>query len=392
MKRIVLKFGGTSVADASGRQAVADIIQKTKREYEEQIVVVSAMGRQGAPYATDTLLEMFGKGRELPQNREQDMIYACGEIISGSVLSQELRERGISNVFLTGAQAGIETDAHFSDANIVTIHTEKITDWLKRGYVVIVAGGQGVAANGDITAIGRGGSDTTACAIGYYVQADAVHIYTDVDGIYTGDPRLIPRAKKIPYMAYGQCRKLAEYGAKVIHPNAVSYSELGHKNVLSVRSTFVKGTGTSIGDYDACWNGITGLRNLLVFATPHKEDDNLARTLERHHIKPRFICADGAHIHYGIDTEWAGMENIPTGQILDVIFIVGPGVTVGKIQEMFGKKIGHDIYQLSDDSVAVAVAPEQYEPLLNELHDGICLYQSVTALEKTHLAEGRMIE
>lgn len=373
MKRIVLKFGGTSVADADGRQAVADIIQDAKKEYEEQIVVVSAMGRKGAPYATDTLLQIFGKGQELPQNREQDMIYACGEIISGSVLSQELRERGISNVFLTGAQAGIETDACYSEANIVTIHTEKIAGWLERGYVVIVAGGQGAAANGDITAIGRGGSDTTACAIGYYMKADAVRIYTDVDGIYTGDPRVISHAKKIPCMSYGQCRKLAEYGTKVIHPNAVAYSELGHRNVLSVRSTFVKGTGTSIGDYDVHGRGITGQRNLLVFTTSHGDDSDVVRALAHNHIKPRFASADGDGVHYGIDAKWYGVDGIPTGQILDVIFAVGSGITSDEIQKLLGQGTEHNVYQLSDDSVAVAVVPEQYEQSINVLHDGICL-------------------
>lgn len=166
-------------------------------------------------------------GQELPKNREQDMIYTCGEIISGSVLSHELNTQGIKSVFLTGGQAGIETDDHYSEANILTVHTDSLERWLAKGYVVIVAGGQGMTASGDITAIGRGGSDTTACVIGYYTGADQVRIYTDVDGIYTGDPRVIKRARKIPYLSYGQCHRLASYGAKVIHPRAVAYSERG---------------------------------------------------------------------------------------------------------------------------------------------------------------------
>ena len=149
MKRVVLKFGGTSVADAESRQAVAAIIRDTKEICGELIVVVSAMGRKGAPYATDTLLQVYGDGQDLPKNREQDMIYACGEIISGSVLAQELNTQGLRSVFLTGGQAGIETDDHYSEANILTVHTDRLKKWLAQDYIIIVAGGQGMTASGE---------------------------------------------------------------------------------------------------------------------------------------------------------------------------------------------------------------------------------------------------
>ena len=139
------------MADESSRQAAAGIILEAREECEKLIVVVSAMGRKGAPYATDTLLQVYGEGQELPKNREQDMIYACGEIISGSVLSHELNTQGIRSVFLTGGQAGIETDDHYSEANILTVHTDNLERWLAKGYVVIVAGGQGMTAGGAAT-------------------------------------------------------------------------------------------------------------------------------------------------------------------------------------------------------------------------------------------------
>lgn len=373
MKRIVLKFGGTSVADESSRQAAAAIIREAREECEKLIVVVSAMGRKGAPYATDTLLQLYGEGQELPKNREQDMIYACGEIISGSVLSHELNTQGIKSVFLTGGQAGIETDDHYSEANILTVHTDKLEQWLTRGYVVIVAGGQGMTAGGDITAIGRGGSDTTACVIGYYTGADQVRIYTDVDGIYTGDPRVIKRARKIPYLSYGQCHRLASYGAKVIHPRAVAYSERGRRNVLSVRSTFVRGPGTRIGDYESKWSGVTASRNLLTLTTPPERREELLRALKKYGAEPRYALSDENGFHCAVDGGLSGLEGIPEGQLRDVIFAVGPAATPENISGRLCEGWDGEVLRLSEDSVAVTVAPELYERQINLLHDGICL-------------------
>lgn len=373
MKRVVLKFGGTSVADAESRQAVAAIIRDTKEICGELIVVVSAMGRKGAPYATDTLLQVYGDGQDLPKNREQDMIYACGEIISGSVLAQELNTQGLRSVFLTGGQAGIETDDHYSEANILTVHTDRLKKWLAQDYIIIVAGGQGMTASGDITATGRGGSDTTACAIGYYTGADEVRIYTDVDGIYTGDPRVIQNARKIPCLSYSQCHRLAAYGAKVIHPRAVAYAELGQKNVLSVRSTFLRGSGTKIGDYESSWNGITASRNLLTLTTTAEESVGLVQTLKQYGAEPCYTLSDELGFHCGIDGRLMGREDIPQGQLRDVIFAVGPAATPENVSKTLCKDWEGEILRLSEDSVAVTVAPELYERQINLLHDGICL-------------------
>ncbi len=373
MKKIVLKFGGTSVADSTGRQRAASIIREARETWDGVVVVVSAMGRRGAPYATDTLLQLFSHQQALPQNREQDLIYACGEIISASVLSQELNSSGIPNIVLTGGQAGIETNDRYSDADILTIHTGSVNQQLEKGSVVIVTGGQGMTADGDFTALGRGGSDTTACAIGYYLDADQVRIYTDVDGIYTGDPRIIRNARKIPYISYVQCRRLAEYGAKVIHPRAVSYSEKGTRNVLSVRSTFTDGPGTSIGAYDNRWSGITALRDLLTVQIPRDREPAFRQVLAGYGETPRFYAADGEEAFFGIQKSLAGKDGIPDGQPGDVIFAVGPDAKPETASQALGDSHDCRILKLSSDSLAVTVPPELYEQQINRLHDRICL-------------------
>jgi aspartate kinase len=268
MKILVQKFGGTSVdTDEHRQQATAKVVRALQAGWSV-VVVVSAIGRAGAPYATDTLVNTL-KGVDptvVPAPREMDMMMACGEIISTVVLAQTLRARGVETIALTGGQAGILTDYDFGNARILSIDPTYLVKQLEAGRVVLVAGFQGVTALGAITTLGRGGSDTTASALGAAVKPHAdeveVEIYTDVDGVKTADPRLVPEAITLDSATYEEVAEMAHLGAKVVHPRA---AELANQYgiPLWVKSTFSDAAGTKIASdvepNDAMRRRITGV-------------------------------------------------------------------------------------------------------------------------------------
>ena len=223
---VVQKFGGTCLATPSNRELACDRVKDAMQAGFNVCAVVSAMGRRGEPYATDTLISLARAIREDVAPRELDLLSSCGEIISAVLMVQELRVRGIPAMALSGGQAGIITDTKFGDANILTIDPEHLRRHLDEGRVVVVAGFQGRAESGDVTTLGRGGSDTTATALGAALDAAYVEIYTDVEGIMTADPRVVKSAKTIPLATYDEVTQLAWEGAKVIHPRAV---EIAHR-------------------------------------------------------------------------------------------------------------------------------------------------------------------
>ncbi|MDY5211443.1 aspartate kinase [Intestinibacter sp.] len=247
MEVLVQKFGGTSVASYEKMKEVCKIIEAHKEKYKNIAVVVSAMGRKGAPYATDTLISMCTNINDRPTKRELDMIMSCGEVISGTILATMLDSMGIPATFLTGTQAGIITTKAFSNAKIKKINPKKIQRELADGKVVIIAGFQGGTEDGEITTLGRGGSDTSAVAIGKALGSDLVQIYTDVDGIMTADPRIEPDAKVLKYVDYDEVFQMAENGAKVIHPRAVELAK-NADIILQIKNTYNPTyEGTKIG-------------------------------------------------------------------------------------------------------------------------------------------------
>ncbi|QZA33718.1 aspartate kinase [Hydrogenibacillus sp. N12] len=261
MDIIVQKFGGTSVADEKRRRRVIEHIRRALGEGYRVVAVVSAMGRRGDPYATDTLLDLVGGERTLLPPRERDLLLSTGEIISAAVLAQALWEAGIPNTVLTGGQAGIVTTDHFTRAEIVGLRPERVRDVLALGHVAVVAGFQGQSADGEITTFGRGGSDTTAAALGVALEARAIEIFTDVDGIMTADPRIAPEARPIRTMTYVEVANFAYLGAKVIHPRAVELAM--QKNIpIRVRGTMSDDAGTLIAV--PALSGATAVRERVV--------------------------------------------------------------------------------------------------------------------------------
>jgi aspartate kinase len=250
MRVLVQKFGGTSVATAERRSQVTAKVLEAVREGFSTVVVVSAIGRTGDPYATDTFLNMVKDiSPELPQ-RELDLLISCGEVISGAVMVSTLKSAGLDAVLLNGGQAGIITNDNYGDARITRVEPRKIIEYLKEEKVVVVTGFQGMTEDGQVTTLGRGGSDTTASALGVALNAEAIDIYTDVEGIMTADPRIVEDARILDVVTYYEICQLAHQGAKVIHPRAVEIAM--QKNIpLRIKCTFSDAPGTLVTNIQA---------------------------------------------------------------------------------------------------------------------------------------------
>ncbi len=240
MALIVQKYGGTSVANAERIKNVARRIAAAKEKGAQIVVVVSAMGD-----TTDELIELAYQVSEQPSGRELDVLLSTGEIVSSTLLAMALRDMGYEAISLSGAQAGIRTDSAYSRARILKVESKRVVKELEKGKIVIVAGFQGITGEMDVTTLGRGGSDTTAVALAASLGAEVCQLYTDVDGVHTADPRLIPEARRLDEIGYEEMLELATYGVKVVHPRAVELGELFNIPIL-VASSFSQNPGTLI--------------------------------------------------------------------------------------------------------------------------------------------------
>lgn len=250
MSLIVMKFGGSSVGTPERMQRVAGRIIERRNEGHDIAVVVSAMGD-----TTDDLIDQSRALNPNPPAREMDMLLTVGEQISIALLSMTINAMGASAVSFTGWQAGMKTDATHGKAKIVDIDPSAVFKALKGGNIAIVAGFQGVSEDGEITTLGRGGSDTTAVALAAAMKADVCEIYTDVDGVYSTDPRIVKNARKLNEISYDEMLELANLGAAVLHPRAVEYAK--HNNVkLVVRSSFTHNEGTSVKEEAVMEQGV----------------------------------------------------------------------------------------------------------------------------------------
>lgn len=248
MRLIVQKFGGSSLATASLRQKVVRHIKQAQEKGYALVVVVSALGRKGDPYATDTLLDFLAQTAPALPARETDLLLSCGECIAAAVVAAELQQAGCSAVALAGWQAGIVTDEHFGRAEIKRVKKENILRRLQQNKIAVVAGFQGITEEGEITTLGRGGSDITAVALGAALEAEFVEIYSDVAAVMTADPRLVPEAKPITHVGYQEILQMAQEGAKVIHPRAVDIA-MQYNLPLVLKKTGDDGEGTVVSHH-----------------------------------------------------------------------------------------------------------------------------------------------
>src|SRR6187431_1119650 len=241
---LVMKFGGTSVADPEKIRRVASRLVEAKRAGNRVVAVVSAMGQH-----TDELVSLAYEVSPQPKPREMDMLISVGERISCALVAMAIADLGLDAISLTGSQAGIVTDTVHGKAKIVEVRAHRIHEALDSERIVLVAGFQGVSPTHDITTLGRGGSDATAVALAAALGADACEIYTDVDGVFTADPRLVPEARKLHAVSYEEMLEMAASGAKVLQLRSVEFAR-NHDVKLHVRSTFTDEPGTWVREED----------------------------------------------------------------------------------------------------------------------------------------------
>jgi len=262
---VVQKYGGSSVADAEGIKRVAKRIVETRRLGDDVVVVVSAMGDH-----TDELLELAQQVSPLPSGRELDMLLTAGERISMALLAMAIGNLGYEARSFTGSQAGVITDRSHGRARIIDVTPGRIQQAVGDGAIPIVAGFQGVSQDTkDITTLGRGGSDTTAVALAAALAARVTEIYTDVDGIFTADPRLVPTARRVPYISYEEMLEMAASGAKVLHLRCVEYARR-YNIPVHVRSSFSNRPGTWVTDEPA---GVDAMEQAIISGVAHDRSE-----------------------------------------------------------------------------------------------------------------------
>ena len=244
MALIVQKFGGTSVGDADRIRAVADHVARTRRAGNDVVVVVSAMGK-----STDELLRLAHDVSAVMPPRELDMLLTTGERISMSLLCMALADLGVAAASFTGSQAGIITDTENTKAKILEVRPDRLRKAIDEGFVPVVAGFQGVSTDNEITTLGRGGSDVTAVALAAGLKADVCEIYTDVTGVFTADPRVVPEAHRIPKVSFDEMSEMAATGGRVLMLRSVEFAR-NHGVPLHVRSSFTWEPGTWIVEED----------------------------------------------------------------------------------------------------------------------------------------------
>ncbi|MBC1324401.1 aspartate kinase [Listeria welshimeri] len=400
MKIIVQKFGGTSVQNEKIRLMAFNHIKHALKDGYKVVVVVSAIGRYGDPYATDTLLELIGAKNTKLSPREQDTLLSVGETISASVFTNMLKEADIKAEAFSGGQAGIITSNHHLNAKITEVDTSRLKTALKTLDVAVVAGFQGKAKNGDITTLGRGGSDTSAAALGVSLQADYIDIFTDVDGMMTADPRIVEHARSLPRVSYNEVSNMAYQGAKVIHPRAVEIA-MTAKIPMRIRSTYLESTGTlvtsaadELGHFDVKERMVTGvahvtnLTQISVKTDTVKAQQQAFKILADAGISLDFINILTDSVIFTVpeekrlvvkllleeaDLQTNVRENCAKVSIVGAGITGVPGVTAKIVGALSEKNI--PILQSADShtTIWVLVREEDLISAVNALHDVFCL-------------------
>jgi aspartate kinase len=344
MGLIVQKYGGSSVADAAKIRGVARRVIGTVKAGHGVVVVVSAMGK-----TTDGLIRLAQKITPTPPEREMDMLLATGEQVSIALLAMAIDAAGHKARSFTGEQAGIRTDAAHTRARIVGIDSDKVRHALDDGYVAIVAGFQGVTEGDDITTLGRGGSDLTAVALAAALQADVCEIYTDVDGVYTADPNIVPEAKKLDRISYDEMLEMASLGAKVLQSRSVEFAKK-YGVPVHVRSTFKRKPGTLVTREDP------NMEAVVVTGIAH--DRGQAKVTIRGVPDRPGIAAQvfGTVADHGIVVDMI-VQNVSRDGMTDISFTVprGDRPTVVATLEDVAKKIGAESVTFDDRIAKVSI-------------------------------------
>jgi aspartate kinase len=326
MSLVVQKFGGTSVADPDRIRAVADHIVRTRRSGHDVVVVVSAMGK-----TTDDLVHLAEQVCAEPGGREMDMLLTAGERISMALLCMAIHDLGEHGVSFTGSQAGIVTDAEHGRAKIVEVRGDRIRETLGTGGVAVVAGFQGVSPTRDVTTLGRGGSDTTAVALAAALGAECCEIYTDVSGVYTADPRVVPDARMLTHVSYDEMLEMAATGGRVLALRSVEFAR-NHGVRVHVRSSFTWAPGTWVEEENpdmeqAVISGVThDVSEAKVTIEQVPDRPGIAATLFR-------ALADE-----GINVDMI-VQNVSTEGHTDISFTV-PRVDLGRTEVVMEQVVG----------------------------------------------------
>lgn len=318
---LVQKFGGTSVATDDCRRRVVEHVRRARDDGYRVAIVVSAMGRRGDPYATDTLLDLLRAGGGAVKPADYTLMFVTGEIMSVALVAHTLNASGVPAVGLSGAQARVFTDGHPMEADVVRIDVSRMRDHLDRGEVPVVAGGQGIEPSSfDFNTLGRGASDTSGVAIGVALGADRVEIFTDVEGVATGDPRVVPGATTIRNISFERMHELARYGAKVIHPRAVR-AAWSASMPLVVRSTFSSAPGTTIGaaEGETAFAGVSSLPSLqTVVLGPGAVHEETLASWERRRVIMSLADADSGALVLGCADENELQQALSEGRVMAV--------------------------------------------------------------------------
>jgi aspartate kinase len=381
---LVQKFGGTSVATPAARGRVAGHVRRAREDGYAVAVVVSAMGRRGDPYATDTLLDLL-RGDGHPVDRaDYTLMFVTGEIISTALMSHTLKRAGIPAVGLTGIQAGVSTDGDFTEAEIVRIDTRRLHEHLAAGKVPVITGGQGAAPNGDFNTLGRGASDTSGVAIGVALGAERVDIFTDVEGVAAADPRVVPHAAFRERIGFGRMHLLARFGAKVVHPRAVLTGWRGATPV-TVRSTFSDAPGTWIGPVTE-EPSFTGIATLNAMATVTVDAEGLSPDVLGRWERRRLILSlgdrpSGTLVLGAPDArdlaEALAEENLAPRQEagpLSWVTVVGDGAAIASrlpadLRLLEASGIRAHFHEAAADRATFVVDPASVQAAVSALHD-----------------------
>lgn len=403
---IVQKYGGSSVADSQRIKKVAARVAKLKREGHDVVVVVSAMGD-----TTDTLTALVKSVSSSPEDREMDMILSSGEQVSIALLAMAIKELGVGSISMTGPQAGIYTDNIHTKARITEIRCAALKNELSSGKVVIVAGFQGLNSLGDITTLGRGGSDTTAVALAVALKANICEIYTDVDGVYTTDPRIVENARKLECVTYDEMLELAHLGAQVLHPRSVELAKIyGIK--LHVRSSFNESPGTivkevndmeksmvitgvaydlnvaKIGLFDVpdkpgvAWKIFDALAeehinvDIITQSATREEVNDISFTLTTADLKKALSVIGNIQDKVGY-SGYTWDDSVAKVSIVGAGMATNPGVAANMFRTLAEKNINLEVISTSEIRISCIIKSHQGHDAVNALHDSFGLSKCI---------------